>query len=66
MSIELGGLRFSTPHLKLEESVRVWRTLGTSVMDLGNGVLVAKRPGLTQRAAGVRVAYWLGKDATET
>ena len=25
------------PHLKLEESVRVWRALGMSVMDLGNG-----------------------------
>ena len=37
MSIELGGHIFSTPHLKLEESVRVWRALGISVMDLGNG-----------------------------
>ena len=37
MPIQLGGHIFSTPHLKLEESVRVWRALGISVMDLGNG-----------------------------
>ncbi len=37
MSIELGGHIFSTPHLELEEAVRVWRALGISVMDLGNG-----------------------------
>lgn len=37
MPIELGGHIFSTPHLKLEEAVRVWRALGISAMDLGNG-----------------------------
>lgn len=37
MSIELGGHISSTPHLKLEESARVWRVLGVSVVDLGCG-----------------------------
>ena len=37
MPIELGGHIFSTPHLVLEEVVRIWRALGISVMDLGNG-----------------------------
>ena len=37
MPIELGGHIFSTPHLVLEEAVRIWRALGISVMDLGNG-----------------------------
>ena len=49
MSIELGGHIFSTPHLKPEQSVRVWQALGISVMDPGNGVVldryvVGKRP----------------------
>lgn len=37
MAIELGGHLFSTPQCTIEESARIWHSLGLRVMDIGNG-----------------------------
>ena len=57
MPIQLGGHISSTPHLKLDESDRVWRGPGASVKNLGNGadqaLVIGAEAGMPRIAATV-------------